>query len=204
MRRRRPIEILWCQNRTARHPRRAGWSFPMEIEAKIRELACDGSVIHFFGGAAKFGVRMDIDPATAPDIVGDAWLPPLAKASFDTVVLDPPYLSLPREELFQLLYAASYVARKQVIWLHQIWSPSGAGLSLERGWLVRCGDSLVVRCLQLFQKNGKPIYPMVRFTRGPAMKYNRWLAGEMALPFGAMAETSRSQESLQIAIEEIA
>lgn len=197
MRRRRPIEILWCQNRTARHEKRAAWSFPMEVEAKIRELSCDGSLVHFFGGQAKFGVRMDIDPATAPDVVGDAWLPPFAIASFDTVVLDPPYLTLPREELFQLLYAASWVARKQVIWLHQIWSPSGAGLSLERGWLVRCGDSLVVRCLQLFQKNGKQIYPMARFTRGPAMKYNRWLAGEMPLPlqFSATAETPADRKT---------
>ena|ERR1700688_3698401 len=154
MRRRRPIEILWCQNRKAHHPKRAGWSFPMEVEEKIREVSCDGSVVHFFGGQAKFGVRMDVDPATAPHVIGDAWLPPFAKASFDTVVLDPPYATLPREELFQLLYQASWVARRRVIWLHQIWTPSGAGLSLERGWLVRCGDSLVVRCFAAIAKCG--------------------------------------------------
>lgn len=201
--RRRPIEILWCQNRTARHSKRAGWSFPHEVETKIMELCAGGSIIHFFGGAARFGFRMDIDPTTAPDVVGDAWLPPFAKASFDTVVLDPPYTSLPREELFQLLYAASWVARKQVIWLHQIWTPSGAGLSLERGWLVRCGDSLVARCLQVLRKNGKEIMPMQWFTRGPAMKYNRWLVGEMplALDFGAtdpdLASRSQRRSSKQ-------
>lgn len=191
MRRRPPIEILWCQNRKAHHPKRAGWSFPMEIEEQIRKLTCDGSVVHFFGGQAKFGLRMDIDPATSPDVIGDAWLPPFAKASFDSVVLDPPYATLPREELFQLLYQASWVARRRVIWLHQIWTPSGAGLSLERGWLVRCGDSLVVRCLQVLRKNGREIQPMQWFTRGPAMKYNRWLVGQkpLALQFPATAET---------------
>lgn len=182
---RRPVGILWCPNDGgAGRKNKDGWSFPRVIESKIVELTAGGSVCHFFGGKAKFGFRLDCDLLTNPDVVGDAWLPPFRSGSFDSVVLDPPYFMMSREILFSLLYAASWTARQQVIWLHTIWSPSGAGLRLDQSWLVRCGDSRVVRCLQVFRKNGKIITPMRRFSRGPMMKYNRWLVQPRSLPFG--------------------
>jgi hypothetical protein len=166
----------------------AGWSFPQEVEDKIREL-CDGStILHLFGGHARFGVRLDVDPATRPDVIGDAWLPPFAMASFETVILDPPYFTMDREMLGQLMAAASYIARSQVIWLHQLWAPSQFGLTLAKAWMVRVGDNHYVRCLQQFRRNSREIRPPQRFTRGPAMKYNRWLTQPHGLPFGAPAE----------------
>ena len=139
--------------------------------------------MHFFGGRARFGVRMDVDPIVRPDVIGDAWLPPFAERSFDHVVLDPPYLSFSREVLFTLLRAAAYVCRSRVIWLGHIWCPSGVGLVLERAWLVRCGDSQIVRALQVFRRNEKHIYPTDQFVRGPAMRYNRWLAQPQGFAF---------------------
>ena len=181
MRRRPQVEILWCPNRKGE--KRAGWSFPRIVELKIRELCGDGRVLHLFGGQAKFGVRLDVDRATRPDVIGDAWMAPFAGRSFDTVVLDPPYFSLDREQLGSLMMTAAHLARQQVIWLHQVWAPSQFGLSLEKGWLVRVGDNHCIRCLQLFRRNARSVQPPAYYTRGPQQKFNRWLAGEMPLPF---------------------
>lgn len=183
MRPRPPCEILWCPN-ARNEEKRAGWSFPSIVEAKIRELCGPGSVLHLFGGRAKFGVRLDIDPATRPHVIGDAWLPPFPMASFDTVVLDPPYDRMDREMLGQLMASASYIARWQVVWLHQLWAPSQFGLALQQGWMIRVGDNHYVRCLQQFRRTNRVVTPLLRFTRGPAMKYNRWLAQPHTLPFG--------------------
>lgn len=181
MRRRPEVEVMWCPNR--KNEARPGWSFPRIIEEKIRELCGDGRVLHLFGGQAKFGVRLDVDRATRPDVIGDAWMPPFKSASFDTVVLDPPYFALDREQLGALMMTAASLARVQVIWLHQVWAPSQFGLSLQKGWLVRVGDNHYVRCLQLFRRNARSVERPSYFTRGPQQKYNRWLSGEMPLPF---------------------
>lgn len=192
MRKRQHVEVLWCPNRSSKTKRpshgRDGWAFPKEVETKIRELVGDGSCVHFFGGKAKFGIRMDIDLLLRPDVIADAWLPPFAYGSFDTVILDPPYLSFSREVLFSLLHGAAYTARQQVIWLGHIWSPSGFGCRQDRAWLVRCGDSLVVRALQVFKRTEKVMTPVRRFKRGPAMKYNRWLVNPRGLPFPKQQE----------------
>ena len=181
MRRRPRVEVLWCPNKR-REPKRAGWSFPPVIETKIREF-CDGRVLHLFGGQAKFGVRLDVDRATHPDVIGDAWMPPFAERSFDTVVLDPPYFALDREQLGALMMTAAHLARLRVIWLHQLWAPSQFGLQLDHGYLVRVGDNHFVRCLQMFRRSARSVPAPAYFTRGPQQKYNRWLSGEMPLPF---------------------
>ena len=67
------------------------------------------------GGALRstFGVRLDVDPATNPDVIGDAWLPPFAKDSFDVVILDPPYVRFNAQVKCALFRAAGWVARTQ-------------------------------------------------------------------------------------------
>lgn len=181
MRRRPEIEVLWCPNR--KNEVRPGWSFPRIVEMKIREL-CDGRVLHLFGGQAKFGVRLDVDRAIHPDVIGDAWLPPFKGGSFETVILDPPYFALDREQLGAMMMNAAYIASRRVIWLHTLWAPSQFGLSLEKGWLVRVGDNRSVRSLQLFRRNARSVEAPRWFTRGPQQKYNRWLSSNMTLPFG--------------------
>jgi hypothetical protein len=53
----------------------------------------------------------------------------------------------------------------------------------ERAWLVRVGRSCVVRALQFFIPPAVK-EPVKYFTRGPAVKYNRWLQQPQGLPFG--------------------
>lgn len=104
-------------------------------------------------------------------------------SAFDFVILDPPYFHLNANEKGQLLRQAAFIARERVIWFHTIWIYSARSLPMERAWLVRVGDNCAVRCLQVFAVHGMKDRPVPLFLRGPAMKYNRWLAGQTGLPF---------------------
>jgi hypothetical protein len=183
-----PVEILWCAN-----ARNNGWSFPAAVRRRL-EADCAGKrVLHLFGGRATFGLRLDVDPATNPDVIGDAWLPPFRGDSFDVVILDPPYASasmrfhLNAQQKNALFRAAGWIARERVIWFSTLWISASMGLKTEASWLVRVGDNSYVRCLQYFRVVDKP-GPVKRFERGPAMKYNRWLRQPECLPLIVAAE----------------
>ena len=176
------VETLWCPNQ--RRGRSNGWSFPPKVGRLLAEMTAGQRVLHLFGGRARFGMRIDIDPLVRPDVIADAWLPPFARGAFDVVVLDPPYTGINQQMKNQLLRAAAYVALERVVWFHTLWIASDASLPLERAWLVRVGDQCQVRCIQVFKVLDveRPI-PRMYFDRGPAIRYNRWLAGELRLPF---------------------
>jgi len=58
-------------------------------------------ILHPFGGKAQYGTRVDINPETNPDIVGDAHnLVMIADNSYDLVILDPPYSDAYSERLY--------------------------------------------------------------------------------------------------------
>ena len=176
--------MLWCSNQ--RSGRSNGWSFPPNVDRKLRELTAGKRAVHFFGGLARWGTRIDIDPITRPHILADAWLPPFGVNAFDVVILDPPYIAMNQQMKKYLLEAAAFVAAERVIWFHTQWIASDRKLTLERAWLVRVGDSCAVRCIQVFQVKQHGAAKRMsapHFTRGPAIKYNRWLAGQTGLPF---------------------
>ncbi len=174
-------QVLHCKSR--RRDRPLGWYFPHEVESILSELSAGGTTLHLFGGKAKWGVRLDIDPFVQPDVVGDAWIPPFNKQSFDTVILDPPYRGINSGMRVGLFYTASCLARARVVWFHTLWLFPAAKLQLEAAWLVIVGRSASVRCLQVFKRLPGNLEWPKKFTRGPAIRYNRWLAGVMPLPF---------------------
>jgi len=180
MKRTYPVEVLWCGN--VHGKKHNGWSFPAAVRRKLESDFSGKSVLHLFGGLSTFGTRMDIDPVTRPDVLGDAWLPPFAKSSFDVVILDPPYHHINANVKGALFRAAGFIARETVVWFHTVWASSGLGLSPERAFLVRVGDTCACRCLQYFRVVSQP-GPVRYFRRGPAMKYNRWLIQPQMLPF---------------------
>jgi hypothetical protein len=183
---RRRVSVLWCGN--ARSGRANGWSFPARVERHLRTLTAGKTVLQQFGGLARWGVKVDIDPLTRPHVLADAWLLPFVKNAFDVVIIDPPYHSINQQMKQQLLRAAAYVARERVIWFHTQWIASDSLLRLERAWLVRVGDSCACRCVQVFNTpRGEKRRPRNYFSRGPAIKYNRWLRGELKLPFEAVS-----------------
>lgn len=185
-----PVQILWCgTNRPAKKygRRRNGWSFPPTVRELLLQEFKSKTLVHFFGGRADFGVRLDVDPLTNPDVIGDAFVPPFERDSFDVVVLDPPYYSMRQQEKTALLRAAAWVARSWVVWFHTVWIATDSRLPLEKAWLVRVGDQCATRSLQIFKVVEPKLPPLRHFTRGYAIKYNRWLTNNAILPFDAEA-----------------
>ncbi len=168
-----PTEVLWCAD--SKRNRNLGWRWPHEVESLLHELTLGRSVLHLFGGQASWGVRMDIDPLVRPDVIADAWLPPWAPGSFDSVILDPPYFPLNGNLRSILQRTSAYIARRQVIWFHTLWLSGAHQLFPERAWLVRCGRSHYVRCLIVFRRGPGAVELPRKYTRGPTLRYNRWL-----------------------------
>lgn len=175
------VQVLWCANQ--RHGRSNLWRFPPKVARVLRSEFEGKRIGHLFGGQATFGTRLDIDPTVRPHVRGDAWLPPFVRDAFDVVILDPPYIAINQQMKAQLLRGAAWIAREHVVWFHTQWIAADSALSFERGWLVRVGDSCSVRGLQVFRVKPEKVKPRPRFTRGPALRYNRWLDGAMPLPF---------------------
>ena len=189
MKRSYPVEVLWCPNASKTNlvasggARRTGWMFPKAVEAQLVK-DCEGmSILQLFGGRSSFGTRLDVDPFVHPDVIGDAWLPPFRQDSFDVVIIDPPYVTLNAQAKHALFCAANNIARSRVIWFSTIWTAASSGLSTEKAYLVRVGDSCHVRCLQYYRIREK-MQPVARFKRGPQMKYNRWLWQPRGFDFG--------------------
>ena len=177
------IKVLWCgKNRPSR--RGNGWSFPRAVEKTLLQECAGKTTLQLFGGLANFGTRLDVDFQVKPEVVGDAWLPPFARDSFDVVILDPPYTRVNFQEKRALFRAAAWIAREKLIWFHTVWVRGKRWLPLEKAWLVRVGDNCFVRTLQVFRVGIDKPAPVARFERGPAMKYNRWLTSprNMQLP----------------------
>lgn len=180
---RRP-ETLWCSNNRQGSSNR--WSYPPAVAKLLLSLTAGKTVLQLFGGLSRWGVTLDLDPKTRPQVIGDAWLPPFKTNSFDVVILDPPYAGINQQMKQMLIRGAAFVAREHVYWFHTQWVAPDSGMTRERSWLVRVGDSCACRCLIEWRvtRREKP-RPTLKFTRGPALKYRRWLAGEVGLPYEA-------------------
>lgn len=104
------------------------------------------------------------------------------------VIMDPPYVegfrTMSNQKTRALFAAAAWIARQQVIWFHTVWIESPARCILDQGYVVVVGRQCHVRALQIFNVplsiNKAP--PVKFFTRGPAIKYNRWLLQPQGLP----------------------
>lgn len=166
-------EVLWCSSQ--RKGAGNGWKYPPAVERQLRADFDGKRILQLFGGRSNWGVRMDVDPLVRPEVLGDAWLPPFAQNSFDVVILDPPYVHLNAQTKTALFRAAGWIAREHVVWFNTWWVSASSGLTADRAWLIRVGDNCYIRCLQYFRVTSQP-GPVKYFKRGPAMKYNRWLA----------------------------
>jgi hypothetical protein len=198
-----PVDVLWCGS----NPKRMvdGWAFPAAVRKLLVRENQGLSVLQLFGGRADFGTKLDIDPMTNPHVIGDAWLPPFAKDSFDVVVMDPPYIgkdyaSMSNQKTRALFAAAAWIARRRVVWFSPIWIESPARCVLERAWLVRVGRQCIVRCLQFFTvaESERKLPPVKFFSRGPAMKYNRWLRQPEMLRFPRNQESDEIRDALRL------
>lgn len=162
-----------------------GWSFPKPIERRLKRELEGMTVLHLFGGGARFGLRQDIDPITHPDVIADAWLPPFARDAFDCVVLDPPYVSFGRHCRQNLGIVAAWLARRRVVWFSSFASTSLPKCHIEKWWTVIVGNDSYIRQLAFFRPEpGEKLDPAgVVIDRGPAIRYERWKVQPLPLPF---------------------
>ena len=178
-----PLDLLWCGTNRPRKKfgeRKNGWSFPPAVRELLLQEMQGKTCVHLFGGAADFGVRLDLDPSTRPDVIGDAFLPPFAKDSFDAVILDPPYYQMRQQEKVALMRAAGWIARSHIYWFHTVWIATDRTMPLEHSWLIRVGDQCAVRVLQRFKvlPAKRPPLQLHECTRGWPLKYKRWAERE--------------------------
>ena len=183
-----PVDVILCGTNRPRRKhgnRRNGWSFPPAVRELLLQETQGQTVVHLFGGQADFGIRMDIDPATRPHVVGDAFLPPFPRDFCDAAIIDPPYRQLKSQEKMALMWAAGWIARKYVYWFSTVWISTDRSLPLRHAWLIRVGDQCAIRCLQKFEVREPKRTPLQpgQFTRGPALFYNRWQLQHPPLPF---------------------
>src|SRR6266404_679551 len=146
-----PVQVLWCGTNRPRKKfgeRKNGWSFPPAVRELLLQELSGKTCLHLFGGASDFGLRLDIDPSTNPDVVGDAFFPPSALDSFDAVIIDTPYYKMRTGENIALMRAAAWIARESVFWFHTVWIATDRHTELQRAWLIRVGDQCAVRVLQ--------------------------------------------------------
>lgn len=120
--------VTWVLPRPSRS--RYPGSFPLHFEANLqRILGYPDRTLHPFGGRAEIGVRVDIDPTLEPDVVADAHALPFDDASFDLVVLDPPY----SDEEALTIYGTPPLRPS-------VYTKEAARVLRPGGWLVVYGD----------------------------------------------------------------
>lgn len=106
-----PLETVWLPRPAAKY---AG-CYPVGFENKIKELLGTDNYIHFFSGLAKTGFKVDINPDTKPDFIGNVEsLPNIKNCSFDGGIADPPYT----EEFAKKLYNVPYP--KWSLWTEEL------------------------------------------------------------------------------------
>jgi SAM-dependent methyltransferase len=120
--------LVWTLPRPAKS--RYKGAFPLYFEANlIQLLGFPERILHPFGGMAEIGTRVDLNETVEPDVVADAHDLPFEDASFDLVVLDPPYSDEEALELYSTpkLRPGVYIAE-------------AVRVLREGGWLVLYSD----------------------------------------------------------------
>lgn len=120
--------ITWTLPRPAKSKYKG--AFPLHFEQNLVQLlGYPEKILHPFGGMAEIGVRVDLNESLQPDLVADAHDLPLDDATFDCVILDPPYSDEEAQELYQTPKLRPGVYTKEAVRV------------LKRGgWLVVYGD----------------------------------------------------------------
>lgn len=131
------------------------WSFPSEVAELLKRETAGQSVLHLYAGMADFGMRLDADPLTMPDVIGSALFPPFNCESFDAVIVDPPYKSIFNMPSVCLMPAAC-IARKNVWWFHTHFQTYTNGLHPRRWWSVLPSRRGPLRILMEFERIRHP------------------------------------------------
>ena len=113
----------------ARYKFRKAWSWPHDVEGKIKEL-CEGRTLHVCSGESSIGdVRIDLHEKA--DVKASMFNLPVRPESFDTVLCDPPW-ELPyhmRGRLLRELRDTLKPGGRMIF--NCFWFPKTRGLSVD-------------------------------------------------------------------------
>lgn len=128
---------------------RRTWAFPHEVAALLAAECAGLSVLQLFGGHSGFGVRLDADRATRPDVIGNSFFPPFGCASFDVVICDPPYAMTDSNGAWvNCVGVAGCLARQWVWWFSVDQMGTGFhGLRATKWWVVQTSPRAPLRYL---------------------------------------------------------
>lgn len=167
--------IVWHLPRPSRS--KYPGSFPLYFEENlVKLLGYPERILHPFGGMAELGTRVDLNPTVDPDVVADANDLPFEDASFDLVVLDPPY----SDEEAATLYDSPKLRRS-------LYMVEALRVLRPGGWLVVYGDreparpkgcNLTMRILVVTRSNHRPRVAGVFQKRKPGMPHYGTEPGE--------------------------
>lgn len=140
-------------------------SFPLHFEIKLcRLLNVTNRILHTFGGYAEYGLCMDIDINTLPNVIGDAHKVPFRSNYFNLVICDPPY----NDKLSMTMYDAPPVRygkymseavrvckkNKYIASYHWYWTIKPKGTEYEKIIIVLPGQRHRPRICCIYKKVG--------------------------------------------------
>lgn len=106
-----PIEVLYLPRPASDYK----GAYPLHFEKHLPRLLETDNYVHFFGGKAKTGYRIDIKAELQPELVADCQnLPMLESNSFAGGMADPPYTP----EFARDLYNCEYPQWSK--WTHEL------------------------------------------------------------------------------------
>jgi SAM-dependent methyltransferase len=185
--------LVWTLPRPPVSKYRGG--FPRYFEQNlIQLLGFPDKVLHPFGGRAEIGTRVDLDPLVEPDVVADAHALPFEDASFDCVILDPPYSD---EEALEL-----YGTTKKL--KPALYTKEAVRVLREGGWLCvytdreprrppRCNHAM--RIMVVLRPGHSPRVCGVFQKRKPGMKYYGSEEGEEGFDPSAKVQRQAGTEN---------
>jgi 16S rRNA G966 N2-methylase RsmD len=102
--------------------------FPKGYEERMWRLLGKpnpNSILHVFGGRAKIGARIDINPAVNPDYIMDAHDLDFHDESFNVVICDPPFSDIDNKNKYQNTNARSLDMMRWKSEASRVCKPSG-------------------------------------------------------------------------------
>ena len=159
--------IAWCLPRPRRDKYPGG--FPMYFERRLLDILLslgaprDMKILHPFGGHAEYGITIDINSGAGADIIGDAHALPFRDASFDVVILDPPYSNEQSQQLYgsgplhfkKYITEAARVLRSGgfLVMYHTHSYPGAPGYRLRARILIETRVNHLARIVHIRQKD---------------------------------------------------
>lgn len=163
-----PVGVLYedLAERVGRVPKKVFGQYPAMLIPKLLPwFLCERrEIVHVCSGSLKHGegIRVDIRPDAAPDVLADGRALPFADGSVKAVMLDPPYTEHYAKVLYgtkyprprHLLIEAARVVRRggRIVFVHYITPNPPPGCRLIKVFGLSTGFGFPVRAVTIYER----------------------------------------------------